>query len=187
MRTSLLRTVALAVLTGMALLLGTAPAWAHTRLEGSSPADGATLDAGPPQISVTFSEAVQPGFSTLTVIGPDGVDYRSGEVSESDSTVTVGVTPLGPAGAYRIGYRVVSADGHPVSGSLGFTLTTAGPAAAAPSAAPPTSAAPVEQQDVVPTATPDDGDGGAPVWPWVVGAVVLVGAGVTAAMRLGRG
>lgn len=187
MGVSVLRFVALALLTGAALLLGSAPAWAHARLDTSDPADGSTLATGPAQVSLTFTEPVQPGFSTLTVIGPDGVDYRSGGPSEGGDTVGTAVQPLGPAGKYRIGYRVVSADGHPISGSVAFTLTAPGPAAGAPapSGAPAPAAAP-PASDAVPDAAPEGDDGGAPVWPWIVGAVVLVGGGVAAALRLGR-
>lgn len=171
------------LVAGLALVLGTAPAWAHSRLESSDPASGSSLAAAPQKVSLTFNEAVQPGFTVVTVIGPDGRDYHSGDISEVDDTVSVGVLPLGPAGRYQVGYRVVSADGHPVSGSVAFTLTTAGPGS--PQAAVPAGTAAPSASGVVPTAAPE-GDGGAPVWPWIVGAVLVVGLGVGAALRLGR-
>ena len=190
MSSSFLRAAAVTLLAGLALLLGAAPALAHTRLESSDPADGASLDAAPQRISLTFNETMTPGFSTITVIGPDRARYETGEVAAEGGTVSTEVLPLGPAGRYEIGYRVVSADGHPVTGSIGFTLTTAGPATttapAAPVAAPvaaPAPAAPAPQA----AAAADEDTGGAPVWPWIVGAVVVVGGGVVAALRLGRG
>ena len=88
-------------------------------------------------MSLTFNEPMQAGFATLTVIGPDGTPYQSGEVTTDGGTVSVAVSPLGPAGRYEIGYRVISEDGHPVTGSVAFTLTAPGPAAAAPTPAPP--------------------------------------------------
>jgi methionine-rich copper-binding protein CopC len=185
-RPRLVRGGAVALLTGLALLLGTAPAWAHSRLESSDPAAGSSTATAPQKVSLTFNEPVQPGFTVITVIGPNGDDYHSGQVSEVDDTVTVGVLPLGPAGRYQIGYRVVSADGHPVSGSVPFTLTTPGPgssAVAPPRGSPATASGP--STAVVPTAAPAD-DGGAPVWPWIVGAVVVVALGMGAALRLGR-
>jgi methionine-rich copper-binding protein CopC len=180
-----LRALAVTLLCGLALLLGGAPAFAHTRLEGSNPADGSSVDTAPTTVSLTFNEDVPADFSTLTVIGPDGAAYQTGAVTAAGGTVSTAVRPLGPAGRYQVGYRVVSDDGHPVTGTLAFTLTTAGtartatPAPAAPSAPAATAPAPAPQ------AVPDDG--GSPVWPWIVGAVVLVGAGVVAALRLGRG
>jgi copper resistance protein C len=184
-----LRTVAVGLLAGLALLLGATPALAHTRLQSSNPSDGASLDTAPAQITLTFNEEMTPGFSTITVVGPDGTHYETGDVGAEGGTVSRGVLPLGPAGQYKIGYRVVSADGHPVAGEVSFTLTTAGPAttptpAPAPSAAPAAAAAPAAP---APAAAPAESGGGTPVWPWIVGAVVLVGGGVAAALRLGRG
>jgi methionine-rich copper-binding protein CopC len=172
------RAVAVVLAVGAALLLGAAPAWAHSQLEGSSPADGTSVATPPSSVSLTFNEDVQPGFTVITLIGPDGKDYHRGDVTETDQTVTVGALPLGPVGVYQIGYRVVSADGHPVSGKTSFTLTTAGPGS-------PDAKVPAAAPDAVPSAAPAD-TGGAPVWPWIVGAVVLVAGGVVLALRLGR-
>jgi methionine-rich copper-binding protein CopC len=174
------RVVALVLAVGAALLLGAAPAWAHSQLDASNPANGASVAAPPPTVSLTFNEDVQPGFTVITLIGPDGKDYHRGDVTETDQTVTVNALPLGPAGVYQIGYRVVSADGHPVSGKTSFTLTTAGPGS--PEAQAPAAAA---VPNDVPNAAPPE-NGGTPVWPWIVGAVVLVAGGVVLALRLGR-
>jgi hypothetical protein len=173
------RALAVVLAAGLALLLGAAPAFAHAALEGSEPADGAGLATGPSRVTLHFSDSMQQGFNTVTVIGPDHLAYQEGEVTAADDSVSVAVKPLGPAGRYEIGYRVVSDDGHPVSGSVSFTLTTPGPGTGTPVAAAPSAAAP--------GAGGDGGSGGAPVWPWIVGAVVLVGAGVAVALRLGRG
>ncbi len=180
--TRTLRATALTLLCGLALLLGSGVASAHTRLLSSDPADGASLDAAPAQVSLEFNETMQADFSTITVIGPDGTAYQSGTVTADGAVVRTEVSPLGPAGRYEIGYRGISEDGHPFTGSVAFTLTTAAAApttaaaAAAPAAAAAQAPAPVPAQD-----------GGAPVWPWIVGAVVLVGGGIVAALRLGRG
>jgi methionine-rich copper-binding protein CopC len=188
LRAGFLRTVAVGLLAGLALLLGATPALAHTRLLSSDPTDGASLDTAPEHVSLTFNETMTPGFSTITVVGPDGAHYETGQVGAEGGTVSIALLPLSPAGRYEIGYRVVSADGHPVTGSVAFTLTAPGPgattAAPEPSAAP---AAPAATAAPPPAAAPAESDSGMPVWPWIVGAVVLVGGGVVAALRLGRG
>ena len=133
-----LRLLAATVAACVALLLGAAPAFAHTRLESSDPGDRSSVDAAPASVSLTFNEAISAEFATLSVVGPDGTNYQSGPVSAANGQVSTAVSPLGPAGVYEIGYRVVSDDGHPVSGKVSFTLTTAGPgAAAAPAPAAP--------------------------------------------------
>lgn len=196
MSARVLRLAAVTLLTGLALLLGAGPAFAHTRLTGSDPADGASLDTAPQRVALTFNEPMQAGFATVTLVGPDGTQYQSGAVSTDGGTVAIGVAPLGPAGKYEIGYRVISEDGHPVTGSVAFTLTTAGPAAATPTpaaaaapATPSAQQAPATQPAAATAATPaSTGDeGGSPVWPWIVGGVVLVAVGAVAALRLGRG
>lgn len=182
-----LRGAAVGLVATLALLLGASPAFAHAEFESSDPADGASLATGPSTVSVTFSDTMQQGFNELTVIGPDGTThYENGEVLADGDTVSVGVNPLGPAGRYQIGYRVLSDDGHPVSGSVAFTLTAPGPAAAQLASSAAAAPAPADAAPA-PVAQQDTGSGGSPVWPWIVGAVVLVAAGVFVAMRLGRG
>jgi methionine-rich copper-binding protein CopC len=172
-----LRRVVVVVLLGIAGMLGAAgPAFAHSTLLGSNPADGASVDTGPSQISLTFNEDMPPGFDVVFVIGPDGKEWQNGTVTTSGPVVSVPVAPLGPAGTYRVGYRVVSGDGHPVEGRTSFTLSKAGSgtAPAQPAAAGPG------------TAAESGSGGGLAIWPWILGAVVLIGAGVVAVLRLGR-
>jgi copper resistance protein C len=175
------RLAAAGLLAGIALLLGAGPALAHAEFLGSDPAEGSSMAAGPQQVTLTFSDTMQQGFNTITVVGPDGKDYQTGDVTAAGDTVSIAVGTLGPAGQYEIGYRVLSDDGHPVSGKVGFTLTRAGSGVGTPDQ-------PIASADAAPTAAtgaPAE-SGGMPVWPWIVGAVVLVGAGVAVALRLGR-
>ena len=189
-----LRLLAATVAACVALLLGAAPAFAHTRLEGSNPADKSNVDSAPESVSLSFNEDISAEFASVSVVGPDGTNYATGQVSAAGGQVSTAVSPLGPAGAYTIGYRVVSDDGHPVQGKVSFTLTAPGPGAAAatpapaaaePTAAPaPASAAPATTAvDPQASTRPDEG---APIWPWLVGAVILVAAGAVVALRLGR-
>lgn len=182
-----LRLLAATVAACVALLLGAAPAFAHTRLESSNPTDKSSVDAAPGSVSLTFNEDISAEFATMSVVGPDGTNYQSGQVSAAGGQVSTAVSPLGPAGVYQIGYRVVSDDGHPVQGKVSFTLTAPGPAAAVPTTAP-AAAAPTAAPTAAPVApqassTPS---GSAPIWPWLVGAVILVAAGAVVALRLGR-
>ncbi len=171
------RLLAVVVLVWSALLFGAGQAAAHNTLTSATPADGAELTSGPSEVTLTFDQPVQSGFNTITVTGPGDTRWNSGDVTTRGNTASTAVVPLGPAGEYVVGYRVVSADGHPVSGALRFRLTQAGTGT-------PNTAAPAGSSTTV--ADAGGGDGGMPVWPWVVAAVVLLGAGVAAALRLGR-
>ena len=172
----------LAPLVGLGLLLGGifAPgiALAHNVLVGSDPADGSSLAAGPAQITLKFDLPVQAGFNVVTVVGPDGGHYENGAPNTIGSTVTADVHPLGPAGKYTVGYRVRSADGHPVTGELTFTLTTAGTGS-------PASVDAARSPGGSSQASPQSSSTGVPIWVWIAGAVVLLAIGLTVALRSG--
>ncbi|MET0711774.1 MAG: copper resistance CopC family protein [Jiangellaceae bacterium] len=128
-----------AALAGAAICLAAAlPAVAHTELIGSSPADGATLTTPPAEVLLEFSEPVQTEFGQVAVLDDADVHHEQGNPQIVGATVTQGVDEL-PAGTYRISYRVGSADGHPITGTLAFTVT----AETTPPEAPPTTPTPV--------------------------------------------
>lgn len=186
---SWLRVAAVAVLAGLGLLLGAAPAFAHTRLVSSSPADGSSVAAPPAQVTLVFNQEMKADFSTITVIGPDGAAWQTGAVASDGKSVTTQVRPLGPAGRYDVGYRVLSEDGHPVVGKIAFTLTAPGPASAAPtpaSATPSPVAGPTSAPPAVTTTASSTDTTSTPVWPWLIGGVVVIAGGVATALRLGR-
>ncbi|KAA2263716.1 copper resistance protein CopC [Solihabitans fulvus] len=168
------------LLTGLALLGLATPALAHNVLVSSDPKEGSSLSAGPSQVTLTFDQPVQAGFNTITVIGPDNTHWEAGDVSVAGNVVTAPVRPLGPAADYSVGYRILSADGHPVYGSVKFKLTTAGTG----TPAPPSEAKSTTQAGG--TANSAGTDGGMPVWPWIVGAVVLLSAGLVFALKGGK-
>ncbi len=176
-------------LAGLALLAGAGPAFAHAGLISSDPRDGASVATGPQLVDLTFSEAVQGGFSDVTVIGPGGRQWQAAEPSEDGPVVSVPVRPLGPAGEYTVGYRVLSTDSHPVQGSISFTLTQPGPGDTAPAGAASPADPSAGGADSTPAAgagTPAETGEDPPVWPWLVGAGVLLALGAFAALRVGR-
>ena len=160
----------LAILAGVILavlaMTGAGIASAHATRIATDPADGATLTQAPQRVSATFNEALQGTFAAMTVVGPDGNLWSTGEPVVQGAVLSVGVRPLGPTGFYSVNYRVTSADGHVVSGSWRFELTVAGTGTPGPSAS---AAGP-----------PDEA---VPVWPFILGAVVIVGAGAWWAVR----
>jgi copper resistance protein C len=136
-------------------------ACAHAARVSADPAENAAVSTGPSRVRATFNEDLQTTFAAMTVVGPDGNLWSSGQPQVQGAVVSVGVRPLGPTGNYTVNYRVTSADGHVVSGSWSFRLTS--PGTGTPGPAPDTS---------------DTPSGDIPVWPFVVGAVVLVGGAV---------
>ncbi len=111
------------VLALLCLVLGAGPAVAHASLTGSDPEDGASVPTSPRSITLRFNEAIgNPAF--VAVRAPDGSKVEVSGVSAVDSTVTATVAASDQKGRYSATYRVVSADGHPVEGSIHWTTTT---------------------------------------------------------------
>ena len=149
------------------IALTTAPtASAHAVRIATDPAVDAVLATGPPQVSATFNEHLQTAFAAMTVVGPDGNLWSTGEPRVQGAVISIDVMPLGPAGTYTANYRVTSADGHVVSGSWPFHLTTAGTGHPGP-----------------PAAAASGNPGGIPVWPFLAAAAVLAVGGVWWALR----
>ena len=111
---------ALAILFGV-LLLGTGVASAHASVTSSSPADGQSVATSPAEISVTFSENVSAISGGLSVLNTDGETIALGasQISNGRTLLAAPEETLAD-GTYVVTYRVLSADGHPVSGSLLF-------------------------------------------------------------------
>ncbi|MBD8506980.1 copper resistance protein CopC [Hoyosella sp. G463] len=152
-----------------------AVASAHAALVESEPAAGASLDASPGQVRVTFNERLQEAFAALTVTGPEGSRWSLDDVRVEDSSAFVSVRDLGPSGTYTIAYRVISADSHPVSGTVEFTFAGNGTESTpSPEGGDTTSGLPA-------SGDPDADDSAMPVWPFLIGAVLvlLIGVAVT--------
>ncbi len=161
-------TVGAALIFGAALTVGAPTAGAHTALTATAPAADSTVAAGPTRVTATFNEPLQPTFAAMTVVGPDENLWSSGDAEVRDATVSVALRPLGPAGKYTVNYRVTSADGHVVAGSWAFTVTSAGTGQPGPA---------------VEASAPDRR---IPLWPLVVGALVLTAGAVVWSMRRRR-
>jgi methionine-rich copper-binding protein CopC len=115
--------IRVALLSFALLLMGSGPASAHASLVGSDPADGATLDAAPSAITFTFNENIgNPAYVSVTA--PNGTKVDVGDVRATDNTVTAKLPDVDQKGRYTAAYRVVSADGHPVEGTIHYSSTT---------------------------------------------------------------
>jgi copper resistance protein C len=117
-----LAVLAVATATLLLVLAGAGPAAAHARLVRAVPGDGNTLETAPSRVSLVFDEEMRPP-STVVVTGPTGDEVQRGTVAVVDNTATVAVRVTVP-GTYRVAFRVVSADGHPVTGETSFGFRT---------------------------------------------------------------
>lgn len=161
-----------------------ASASAHAELVKITPDVDAQLTAAPKDVVLEFSEAVSASFATVVVTTSAGVSVTSGKPTVVGAKVTQALVPGMAAGAYRVAYRVVSNDGHPVAGESRFTLTlapTTSPSASPPSASPPATPS-VATTDVAPPPSPNtDQRGGLSRSSLAIAgafALLLIGAGL---------
>lgn len=133
--------LAVLVALGVAEALVAPRALAHAQLVSSIPTDGASVDAPPAQAELVFNEEINPAFAQIVVA--DAAD-----IAHSMTPVVAGpkvTSPLPdglPEGKVSVRYRVVSKDGHPISGAVTFTLTSGKDPGAAGAAATGAAAAP---------------------------------------------
>jgi methionine-rich copper-binding protein CopC len=107
-----------------AALAGAGAAYAHAHLDRASPAAGATLAVAPTEVTLHFTQQLEPKFSTIVVRDAAGkqVDKGDSHVNREDLTVLkVSLQPLG-SGSYKVEWRVISVDTHASKGEYAFRV-----------------------------------------------------------------
>ena len=172
---------------------------AHNALVSSNPAADSIVPTAPTSIELVFNQDVkdfQPKIA-ITITGQAPVEIVP---TVSGPTVTANLTQVDLPGrdatepmAWRIGYRIVSADGHPIAGLLDFTVGT-GPAPVAAAALPTTNPAPVEAPPAGDSATSNTSESSGQTpgtgWWWIGGALAaaaaIAGVGTAVSRRRAR-
>lgn len=98
---------------------------AHAYVVSSSPASGEVLEKSPDSIFVQFDEEIEPAFYSLQVLSPSGerLDKKDASIDPSrPDRLVAGLAPGLTDGIYTIKWKVVSSDGHPVSGTFAFQI-----------------------------------------------------------------
>lgn len=132
------RNIALAATAAMVFLLSVlmAPTGsAHADLQVSTPEDGESLEVAPEEIRLTFSEELFEELVEISILDAAGDLYSTIGVEQTPPPGTDVIfpwPPQAPPGEYSIAYRVVSADGHPVTGTVSFSYAATAPEPSAP-------------------------------------------------------
>jgi hypothetical protein len=113
------------VLVSFALLaLPSAVARAHAMLDHASPSVGSTVSPAPKAVTLTFTEALEPAFSTIEVQNAQGAKVQAGKaavVSGNGAQLRAALKPL-PPGSYKVIWHVLSVDTHRTQGDFSFTV-----------------------------------------------------------------
>ncbi|PFG43164.1 copper transport protein [Isoptericola jiangsuensis] len=114
-----------AALALLLITLGATPAAAHTALDTSDPADGSTTDGAVTRVVLTFTRPVTPLGDAVEVEGPDGP--VTVEVTARQDGAVLVATPSDALtdGEYRLEWTVAAQDGHPLDGTVAFTVAGA--------------------------------------------------------------
>jgi copper transport protein len=95
---------------------------AHASLVAAEPGDGIVLAAAPKTIQLRFNESVTP--AVISLIDAEGKTRDDATVRAIDQTIIITPPSNLPRGTQVVSYRVISQDGHSVSGSLVFSIGT---------------------------------------------------------------
>jgi len=120
------RSATLAALVAAASL-SIPPAFAHSYLQTASPPVNSTVTQAPSAVTIAFTEAIEPRFSTIEVTGANAQRVDDGEphlVNGDAKRLTVEVKPL-PPGAYTVAWQATSVDTHKTDGRYRFTVAAA--------------------------------------------------------------
>jgi hypothetical protein len=109
----------------MAVALSPAsPAWAHAFLERASPPVGSEVASSPAELAITFTEGVEPLFSTIELRAPNGAQVPAGapHTAPDDNRILSVALPKLPPGTYTVIWHATSVDTHKTEGNFRFTV-----------------------------------------------------------------
>lgn len=160
------------------LLFGASSASAHDQLISTTPTNKAQLSTAPSKLTLTFTAKLLDLGNEVVIADAKGANWSLGKSTLSGDTMSQPVKAGLPTGQYEARWRVVSSDGHPISGSFRFavgepvsdgSLLPPMTQSAAPAATPSTAAtAPVPNQESTSWLTQ----------PWVLWASIGAAIGV---------
>jgi methionine-rich copper-binding protein CopC len=108
------------VVMALALIGSSTPVEAHAMLDHASPAVGSTVGASPGQVTLYFTQALEPRFSGGEVHNAAGARVDHGK-SINGNVMGLSVGSL-PPGSYSVTWHVLSVDTHTTQGSFGFRV-----------------------------------------------------------------
>jgi copper resistance protein C len=112
---------AIVVIIPLLLWLATGEASAHAFLDHAQPRVGNTVATAPREVTLWFTQKLEPAFSSVTVTNAAGQRVDTGKTRVSGNQMSVSLRS-GGAGTYRVTWRVLSVDTHTTDGSFTFQV-----------------------------------------------------------------
>jgi methionine-rich copper-binding protein CopC len=112
---------AIVVIVPLLLWLVTGEARAHAFLDHAEPRVGNTVATAPREVTLWFTQKLEPAFSTITVTNAAGQRVDTGKTRVSGNQMSVSLRS-GGAGTYRVNWRVLSVDTHRADGNFTFQV-----------------------------------------------------------------
>ena len=119
-----MKNLSLIVVVPLSFTLSGAPALAHAMLDHANPRVGSSQPSGPREVTLWFTQKLEPAFSTIEVRNESGgvVSTGKAQVDRGDPTqLHVAVRPLSP-GTYEVIWHVLSVDTHRTQGDFSFRV-----------------------------------------------------------------
>src|SRR6195256_4990833 len=116
-----MRNSAIVLTVPLLVLLATGEASAHAFLDHAEPRVGNTVAAAPREVTLWFTQKLEPAFSTITVTNSTGQRVDTGKPRVNGNQMAVSLRSSG-AGTYRVNWRVLSVDTHTTDGNFSFQV-----------------------------------------------------------------
>jgi methionine-rich copper-binding protein CopC len=117
------------------LFLPSSPAFAHAQISATSPIQYSAVSEVPSEVSIEFdgnlTQIEDLTINVLKVFNSEGIQIDDGKTLVGGAKLTIGVKDRSGSGTFRVTYRVVSEDGHPITDEFTFEVIGKG---ASPSA-----------------------------------------------------
>jgi copper resistance protein C len=116
-----MRRSSLIAIAPLSLVLAAGEACAHAFLDHAEPRVGNKVGNPPRELTLWFTQKLEPAFSSVTVTGPSGQRVDAGKARVSGNQMSV---PLraGGSGTYHVNWHVLSVDTHTTEGNFTFQV-----------------------------------------------------------------
>jgi methionine-rich copper-binding protein CopC len=116
-----MRRFSLISIVPLLILFASGEATAHAFLDHAEPRVGNKVASPPRELTLWFTQKLEPAFSTVTVTGPTGQRVDAGKARVSGNQMSVSLKG-GGTGTYHVNWRVLSVDTHTTDGSFTFQV-----------------------------------------------------------------